>query len=189
MVDHSLTVAASHVARLYLWDMMRKYMGDIWYPIKGRGDAETIPIVAAQEQPELQASENPYIVYAYDILATTDLWQIQQESMALTIFTQSPARLSATSKLCVRLFNRRDESARDINRWLRNAEGLLKYETGDSQYDKWIDEFQNFRFLTTSVPNVQSVQPARGEAGRVDGTVTIDLKYVERNADRMFSNN
>lgn len=190
MVNHSLTVAASHVVRLYLWDMMREHMGDIWKPI---GTNKIVPIVAAQEQPELQSSENPYIVYAYDYGITDDLWQLQNETMALTVFTQSPGRLAATTKLCMRLFNRRDESARDINAWMRRnpdseRPSLEKYRTGKPQYDDWLDEFRNFKFLTMR-SYATGVQPAPGEGRRVDGTIMVEMTYVERNSDDLYSNN
>src|SRR5699024_3208010 len=108
-------MSASHVVRLYLWDMLRANMPDTWAEVPSLSD---MPIIPTQEQPEEQTSGKPYIVYTYDYRATSDLWQIQEETMYLRILSQSAATIAATTKLMVRVFNRMDESAWDINDWI-----------------------------------------------------------------------
>lgn len=178
-INHSLTMAASHIVRIYLWDKLTEHMPDTWSLSAGQNFSD-MPIIPAQEQPEEQTSEKPYIVYIYDYMATSDLWQYQRESMSLRIFSQSPATIAATTKLCVRLFNKHDETAMDINEWLHSDDGLAKFAFGDSRYDQWIDEAKNFSFRTVTLSGTQGVQPAVGEGGRLDAIITIEIRYIER---------
>lgn len=185
MVNHSLTVSGSHIVRLYLWDKLQESMGEVWRPI---GNNNAIPIIPAQEQPEFQTSEQPYMVYAYSHDMTTDLWQLQEESMAITMYSQSPARVAATGKLIKRIFNKWDESAQDVNAWIRSSDGLGKYKTGQSEYDQWIDEVENFNFKFIRLLGITGPQPAEGEGSRVDSTVSINMSYIEKEMKESSNN-
>lgn len=179
MNNHSLTMAASHVVRLYLWDMLTEHMRYQWKPGGEHGD---IPIIPTQEQPEEQASGKPYIVYTYDYNMTTGLWQLQNETIYLRVISQSAATIAATTKLIMRVFNRMDESAVDINEWIRSPEGLGKYEipgADNAEYNVWMDEARNFQFKFTRISGVTGMQPAASEGGRSDSIISIELHYVE----------
>ena len=181
---HSLTVSATHIIRLYLWDMMQRFMSDTWVKID-TGQGLKIPIIPVQEQPEAQTSDRPYIVYTYDMLSTGDLFQHQIEQAMFSIYSQSSAVVSATTKLMVRLFNKYDITAREINQWLHTEAGvygksLEQQKTGNPDYDTWIDELRNFKFTTVNVAGVAGQQPSPGEAGRLDSLITIELNFVER---------
>lgn len=187
-LNYSLTVSATHILRLYLWDKLKTYMGDSWKPIPtGGGKISAIPIIPVQEQPEVQTSENPYIVYAYDVAVTTDLWQLQNETSMFTIYSQSPATIASTTRLMQRLFNKWDESAQDVNRWIRSEDGLGKFSIGDSEYDQWIDEVKNFKFRFIRVAGVLGTDPATQEAGRLNSSITIESSFIER--DMRIENN
>lgn len=182
-LKHSLSVSASHIVRLYLWDMMQDYMPDTWGMID-TGTGRKIPILPVQEQPEQQTSNRPYIVYTYDVLPTSDVWQYQTESMYLVIFSQSSAVISSTTKLMTRLFNKYDVTAREINKWVQGPE-IEKYFEGAKE---WLDEYRNYRFKTVRVAGVAGQQPTPQEAGRVDSAITLELTYVELDMG-MSSNN
>lgn len=178
MQSHSLTLTASHVIRLYLWDKLRKYMGDTWKPIQPNG-SQGIPIIPAQDQPETQTTNSPYMVYVYDTHPASDVFVMQHESLSLRVFSQSPATLAATTKLCYRLFSRWDITAREINDWLVAPDGLAQYAVGNEQYDQWLDEARAIKFLTVQFMRGQGTQPADDEGGRVDAIITIDMDFVE----------
>lgn len=186
MTSYSLTAAASHVVNLYFWDMLAEHMPDTWKKIQVPNEDGTtrrvIPIIPTQEQPEAQVSERPYIVYMYDIVSTSDLWQLQGETLVWRIFSQSPATIAATTKLATRLFNRFEETAYDINAWLHSETGFGKYydESLDQYgYNDWMDDYRNFQFKTVSIAGVSGTQPSDSEGNRVDALVTIDLKFIE----------
>lgn len=174
-------MSASHVVRLYLWELLTHNMPDTWSLGEGQGLSD-MPIIPTQEQPEEQTSGRPYIVYTYDYMTTTDLWQLQSETVYFRIISQSAATVAATTKLMMRAFNRMDESAQDINRWIHSPTGLGKYKIpGDenAQYNTWMDEARNFQFKFTRVSGVTGAQPAASEAGRMDSIVSIEMRYVE----------
>lgn len=174
-----LTMAASHVIRLYLWDKLQQRLPAHWKKVTAAGMLK-IPIVPAQEQPELQDSGAAYIVYVYDYGPTGDLWQLENERLTLRVFSENAAVLSETTKLCRRLFNKWDESAMEVNRWLYAPDGLEKYKTGTTEYDQWMDEARNFLFKSIKVSGTQGVQPAPDEGGRTDTLIFLDLTYVEK---------
>lgn len=164
--------------------MMQEFMGDTWKKVDTEHGLK-IPILPVQEQPEVQTSDKPYLIYTYDVLSTGDLYQHQIENAIFSIYSQSSAVVSATTKLMTRLFNKYDDTARDINRWLHTTQGahnrsLQAYVTGNPDDDMWIDELRNFRFTTVNVAGVAGQQPAPGEGGRVDSLITIELNYTEK---------
>jgi hypothetical protein len=165
-------------------------MEDIWQPLPRTGVAG-IPIIPAQEQPEVQSSENPYMVYIYDTNATSELYQMQSETLSLRMFSQSPSTIAATGKLCTKLFNRYDDSAFDINMWI--VRGLTgpggtdylpheSFEAFSAAYginSMWLDEVRNYRIKYTTISGIQGAQPAESEGGRVDSIVSIEINFIE----------
>lgn len=182
--EEYLAISASHVVRLYLWDMLSTRLGHIW-DVDDHHDVKPldIPIIPAQDQPDTQTSERPYIVYDYSYTTSGDPYQIENESLTLRVFSQSTSTLAMTTKLCIRLFGQFDKSAADINRWINDTtpgKGLQKYMAEDGRYNTWIEEVRNFKFLSVSVPGTQGAEPAAQEAGRLDTLIFLDIKYVER---------
>lgn len=181
MNEHSLIVSATYIVRLFLWDLLTEHMPSTWAEVDELSD---MPIIPTQEQPEEQTSGKPYIVYTYDYMSTSNLWQFQNETAYFRVISQSAATIAATTKLMIRVFNRLDDSARDINAWIHSqgafaGGGLSKYATGNSEYDVWIEEVKNFQFKYTRLAGVTGTQPAASEAGRVDSIISIELHYVE----------
>lgn len=183
--DHSLTMAASHIINAYLWEMLTEHLGGMWRKIE-RGGTTVVPILPAQEQPEVQDTDLPYMVYVYDYGNTGGLFQYQNETLTLRLFSSSASVIAATTKLCMRLFNKYDESAFDVNTWLMSRD---EHRTGDARRDKWIDEMQNFQFKTIHVSGTQGVQPTTNEDGRMDSIITIELEYIEFDMGTLSSNN
>jgi len=179
-----LSMTGSAIVRLYLWDMLRRYMPETWKPGSGM---LTIPIIPAQDQPETQTGLGPYIVYDGSFSPTDDLYQIETERMTLRIFSEDTDVLTSTVKLCRRLFDRKDDSAFELNRWLDREDGLGQYAMKDQRYNTWMEEARNVKFLTTSVVGTEGAAPAETQEGRLDTLVFLDLTYVEHEWASPFS--
>ena len=193
LADYSLTINGTYILRLYLWSMLRKYMPEHWDFIQNESGANelVIPIIPHQDQPETQRSEKPYMVYTYDFSETGDLFQYQRETFTVRIYSQSTATLAATTKFIMRLFNRYDESAFDVNAWLHDlvpGRDTIEsdYMTGRPEFDKWIDEAKNYIFKVVKVSGVEGAQPTTGEGNRVDAMIVIDMEYVEKDMGPFF---
>ena len=171
LYDYQIT--AAHIVRLYFWDHIQKQLGGLWADFNGQP-----PIIPAQEQPELQASERPYMVYVYDTFATTDVWQIQTENVMFVIYTQSPRTITMTTKLASRIFNKFDVTAQEINAWMRAPDGLAA-QVSDP---KILEQYRDFRFKTVRVAGITGVEPSREEGGRMNAAITIEAVFTERKA-------
>ena len=170
MTNIDLKLSASGIVRLYLWDMLQTQLPDIWKPMAGGG----IPIIPAQDQPETQVSENPYIVYVTDTMPTTDLFSLQTETMHLRIFSQSAGTLNRTVRLLSRLMNKWDVTARDLNRWTQHPDGRRKFPA------EWLDEVDNFQFKNIRLVSGVGIEPSGGEGKRMDTSVSLSITFIER---------
>lgn len=169
----------SHVVRLYLWEQLKRYMPDKWKHIERElpdgTKINTIPIIPAQEQPEVQDSGRPYIVYIYDVHSTGDLYQLERESISLVVYSQDAGLISSTTKLITKLLNKYDDSARDINHWIKSPMGIQQ-AYGDHD---WVREMRRYSFKEIHVSGSVGAQPAPGEGGRMDSIITVELVYTE----------
>ena len=176
-VSYDYQITAAHIVRLYFWDHIQKQLGGLWAEFNGQP-----PIIPAQEQPELQASERPYMVYVYDTFATTDVWQIQTENVMFIIYTQSPRTITATTKLASRLFNKFDVTAQEINAWIQSPDGIIKYVPDGKDKQEILEQYRDFRFKTVRVAGITGAEPSREEGGRMNAAITIEAVFTERKA-------
>ena len=180
-ISFDLQITAAHIVRLYFWHHIQKEIPELWAPIKTSIGSQP-PIITAQEQPELQASERPYMVYVYDTFATTDVWQIQTENVMFVIYTQSPRTITATTKLASRIFNKFDVTAQEINAWMQSPDGLIKYVPNVEKKQEILAQYKDFRFKTVRVAGITGAEPSREEGGRMNAAITIETVFTERKA-------
>lgn len=173
MDELDLKLSASGIVRLYLWDQLLAQLPEIW---GGQLEGGGIPIIPAQDQPETQVSDSPYIVYVADTLPTNDLFSYQREAMHFRVFSQSTGTINSTMRLFGRLMNKWDITARDLNRWVRHPDGLKKYLPAE-----WMDEARNFQFKTIRVVSAVGIEPSGGEGKRVDASMSLEVGFIEVN--------
>lgn len=152
--------AGAHVVRKYIWHLLQQELG--WNSSNYGG---LTPITTPEQQPEFNNFDYPYIVYSYSRTATSNLWALEGEVMALTIFSKSGGAIDEVVNLLGTKLNKRDETAKDINLFISAS------EASDSFY-------RNFDFKSFSVTGAQGPQAVTTEGGRRDGYVTLSYAYT-----------
>lgn len=159
---------ATHGLRQYIWSLLQSELGwslsNYHDPVK---NVDYVPIVAAEQQPEMNQFEAPYLVYAYSKKMSGNLHVIEGEVAAFVVYAKTTTEINQVLNLLAAKFDRRDESAQNLNKWLKTS-GL------DQQY-------KNFDYKTMWVSGFQGPQPALETGGRRDGSITINITYTHYN--------
>lgn len=124
------------------------------------------PIIPAAQQPEFKDVGHDFIVYTSAINPAVELWPIQSETVAYTIYSKSTTSADRVVDLLVKAFQRQDESAADVNEWLsreRAGGGSNKRLVGFTSIQSTLGEKSN---------------PADQEDGLYNAVVMISLNYV-----------
>ena len=159
------SVEAAHVVNMYLWQKLQAELPLRWQPVAGLETA----IIPAQEQPELTESGKNYITYIYSDQPSKDLYALQSQDLSWILFSPSAGTISSTIALCRDLFGRWDDSAKELNNWMRTA-------AFPTDYAQW---YKRYYFKTMQVTGTTSSQPSTDEGGTKDGLVTVTYSFVE----------
>lgn len=154
-------MAATHVVNRYLWSLLSDNLGDDWKLVPNFG----YPIVPAQQQPEVTESGLPYITYIYTDADSHYVFPFQTQTLTYQFFHSRTNVISPVLKLIKDKLGRWDESARDVNDWLRTADVPELY--------------RRFNFKSIRVLGTTSAQPAGEEGGDYDGMAVLELKFIE----------
>lgn len=116
------------------------------------------PFVPVQSQPEVQ---QPYIRYNTRTNVTSQWW-IRSEQVAYAIYDSDISNSDGILLVMVELMHRQDESARDLNSWLK--------ETGRD----------DFKFNYIEYTGGSNIEPAREEGGSLPRLATFRYEYSVR---------
>jgi hypothetical protein len=152
--------AGAHAMRKYIWNLLQTELG--WSSVNYGG---LTPITTPEQQPEFNNFDYPYIVYSYSRTATSNLWVLEGEVMALTIFSKAGTDIDQVVNLLGAKLNKRDETAKAVNAYLRATEAANSF-------------YRNFDFKSVRVTGAQGPQAVTTEGGRRDGYVSISYAYT-----------
>jgi len=118
-----------------------------------------VPIVPVQELPEFNnlISDQPYILYDYEVEGYGDQWWICEERMLYSIVGTSISKISEITEFMIDLFRRLDDSGKDVQ--LSNSKDDI------------------LRFYSIGLQSATAPTPFESEGGRMIGTVEITYKY------------
>ena len=153
-------LAATHALRKYIWNLLQTELG--WSADKYGG---LTPIATPEQQPEFNAFNAPYIVYSFGKSPNGELWLVEREVAVFTVFSASANEINQVVNLLSTKLNKRDETARDINNYIRATELPGSF-------------YHNFDFKTVTVMGAQGPQAVTTEGGRRDGYLTVALEYT-----------
>jgi hypothetical protein len=152
--------AGAHGVRKYIWNLLQTELG--WNSANYGG---LVPITTPEQQPEFNNFDFPYIVYSYSRTSTSNLWVLESEVMALTVFAKDGGDIDAVVNLLGAKLNKRDETAKDVNKYIKASEASNSF-------------YRNFDFKSFRVTGAQGPQAVTTEGGRRDGYVTISYTYT-----------
>ena len=148
-----------HGVRQYLWAQLQAELD--WDAADYGG---LTPITTPEQQPEFTNFNKPFVVYSYAKKAGGNLYLLEQEIAAFTVYSQSATHITRVLNLFDAKLDKRDESAREINAFISASSLAQKYK--DFDY-KW-----------TSTNGIQGPQPLTEEGGRRDGLITVNIAYT-----------
>lgn len=131
------------------------------------GNVQYIPIMPTQEQDIFKTKfvlnrENPlpYIVYDLDTVGYGTDWMICEERLTFKIYSNSFSKVVTITNLLVDLFRRFDDSAKDLNKFVKTLDG-------DSP----------FRYHYFALTEANSPNPAEELDGRLEADIAIMYSY------------
>lgn len=155
-------LAGVHSLRKYIWKLLQDELG--W-------SAETygglVPITTPEQEPEFTNFNAPFLVYTYSKSSTSNLYALEAEVCAFTIYSGSSSDITKVINLLSAKLNKRDESAKELNDFVSTLD----------------DRYKAFDFKTVVVSGSQGSQPVTQEGGRKDGYITVSMKYTHYGSD------
>lgn len=150
-------VSPAYLIRSYAWEVLRANDPGTWNKDKYGG---LIPIVPLAEEPELSEYDGPHIVYGYANDPTGDLPARKGGSLTFAIYDQNFRRLTKTITVLQTAFERKDETARDVN-----------------EYTSSLAPFIGITFGFIDIGFVEGGSPEESEGGRQSALVNIRYEY------------
>lgn len=164
MAINKWELAGTHALRQYLWKQLQVELG--WTAADYGG---LTPITTPEQQPEFNNFNKPYIVYSFGKKPGTNLYLLEGETAAFTVYSQSTSDINRVLNLFDTKLDKRDEAAAEINAFLASS--------------SLAPEFKYFDFKTTWVSGYQGPQPLTEEGGRRDGLITVNIEYTHYGPD------
>lgn len=148
-------VSPVHIINRYVYDVLRENMGIIRANYGGK-----TPIIPAQQVPEFNVFNRPYLVYGFSEDATRDLYAMRSGTVAYAIYSADDRDIIKIINILTTTFGRLDDSAADLN----------NYKSG-------IPPFADIKFTSVGVGLVEGPGPAETEGGRQSGVFTARFSY------------
>jgi hypothetical protein len=175
MADYSL--GAVYEIRKMLWQELQS-SGVLLSSDYRDGSIQYVPIMPTQEQDIFKTKfvlnrENPlpYIVYDLDTIGYGSDWIICEERLTFKIYSNSFSKVLTITNLMVDLFRRFDDSAKDLNKYVKNL-------NNDSP----------FRYHYFALTEANSPNPAEELDGRLEADIAIMYSYSrDLNAEGRFA--
>lgn len=164
MTNTNYKITAAHVLRKYLWSRLSSELG--WDTANYGG---LTPITTSEQQPEFNNNsiDAPYIVYGFMDGPPGQVLDLQQQTVAFSIFSSKNDDIVEAINLINADLRRFDESANAINDFI--------------QASSLSNTFKEFDFKSVMVTGSRSPEPITQEGGRRDGYITIQILYTQYN--------
>lgn len=146
---------APYLLRSYVWKLLQENTN-----MKASDYDGMVPIVPLAEEPEIQAFDQPYIVYGFSETPTADVHARRRGNMAFVVYSTNFRELSKITNILTTALNRADESAKDVN-----------------EYTSTIDAFVGLRFGFIQVSYVEGGSPEETEGGRQSAVVNVSYEF------------
>lgn len=151
--------APVYVLREYLWKLLQVNMG--WNAADYGG---LMPILPAEEEPNISQYDKPYIVYGYNESPTLNNRNfVKRGSMSLAIRSTRFTEIVDVLNTITTAMEREDEAAADVNTYSSTAGFSIPI---------------GIRFTTISIGYLDGPGPEASEGGRQMGIVNIRYDYV-----------
>lgn len=130
------------------------------------------PVVPSSMYSDFASQTKPFMVYGFSRGTSRQNWYWENENLAYTVWGGTPAAVTDVIVALVEAFQRQDESAKDVNKWIR---GGGRPTSSPTSYDHLM--FTNF-----TVTSAQGPGPERNQDGKVDGLVIINYSFTAKRA-------
>lgn len=150
-------LAGVHGLRKYVWHLLETELG--W---KTSDYGGLTPIITPEQEPELMAFSKPFLVYTYARANTSNLYALETEIAAFTVYATSDRDIVKVVNLLGAKLNKRDETAQELNDFVDSLDG----------------RYNEFDYKTIRVVGAQGAQPVDQEGGRKDGYISVSLTYT-----------
>jgi hypothetical protein len=155
-------LAGVHGINKYIWQQLQDELEWAAYNVTTAQPLGLTPITTPQQQPEFNALQKPYIVYSYTKVGSDDLYVLETETAAYTVYSTLEKDVRQVVNLLTAKLGRLDDSASDVNAYLSTVPGVSK----------------EFDYKYISITSAQGPQPSASEGGRMDGLVVIRYAYT-----------
>lgn len=122
------------------------------------------PIIPFNDEPKLIQYDEPYIIYGYTESVDTRIYMLNNGTLTFVIRSKFLSDINRVSKVLIEAFRRWDESARDVNSYMKSTSTA---------------EFDNILFQSTNIAYVEPGSEEKTEQGRVSGMLTINYTYSD----------
>lgn len=162
------TLSGVHPIRRVLWALLKQELG--WqesdYSLKDGSVRGLIPIITPQQQPELNATGKPYIVYNYAQQPSSVQYWMKEEQATFIVYGITEEQVRRVLNLADQYFSMYDVSADYLNWWIQDH-GTAAHK---KLHFKWI-----------RVASTIGAGPSEEEAGRQDGVFSLRYTYTDDN--------
>jgi hypothetical protein len=126
------------------------------------------PIIPAQQDQELMSMnpEKPFIVYDVRTPQIGVDWFMYENMISYVVYSSDAAEANRLVNWFVDVFRRFDQSAEDVNTWLRSGTD---------------ERLKKFNFHQINVAAAVPVEPAENEGGRYSGFVSLRYSFSTPN--------
>lgn len=148
-------IVAPFLLRAYAWEVLKANTNLVETDYEGK-----VPIVPLAEREDILKYGKPYLVYAYSEQGPVQLSARNVGNMAFVVNSTSFSTLAKVTNVLTRVFERADESARDVN-----------------EFSSTIPSFVGIRFGTITVALAQVDEPEETEGSNMQGVVNVRYEY------------
>lgn len=139
----------------------------VWQLLKQEGALTTVnglvPIVPFEDEPKLADADKPYAIYGYAENISNNVEEIREGVYSLRISAPKVSQLVHITNVLGAAFESSNVATEAVNRWSGTA---------------FNGAFIGIRFTRIRVTYIDGGDPADSEGGPIDGSVTIDYRYV-----------
>jgi len=167
-----------HAINRYLWERIASEGILDRNNYKGPGmTTGMIPVVPVEETADLitiiesQAgiTSHPYIVYTWNRINTGQMWYLKSHQIAYSVRSTDQVKMGQLVNLFEREFERYDESARNVNRYLQTAQTTPPVPALLKKY--------SFKYI--NLTQISGPMPAEAENEENEALITITAAFTE----------
>jgi len=150
---------ATYALNSYVWKVLEANLG--WVKVKNR-----VPIVPLNQEPEMMETGKDFIVYGSSKPSAGHLYDHKRVVTSYNIVAGTATALNKIAELLFDVLKRQDDSAADINDWLKTEAGSRA------------GGHRGVYFTSVRAYAVETVDNDEKEGGWVTTTLIVEMTYT-----------